>query len=359
MENFGSKGFDWVIFVCILLLGGLGTAIVGSAAPELLASQVVFYLLGLGLFIFFANVDYRIFGNVWRQTYIISLVLLGVTLLMGLESRGATRWISILGFRLQFSEILKPFLLACVAVFLGEKEDSGKKNTLKHYGKAILLGLIPTLLIFRQPDLGSALVYFASLAAMVFVSGISFSYVLIAGSLAAIFLPLTWYFLAGYQKARLLSFFNPNMDPLGASYNAIQATIAVGSGLFFGWGLGRGTQSQLLFLPERHTDFVFAALAEELGFVGATTLLIIYFVLIWQVFRISARAPDRTGKLLAAGIGIMFLGQTFINIGMNLGILPVTGITLPLISYGGSSVLATMISLGIVENIASARRNEI
>lgn len=345
-----SKNFDWAILIYTILLCGFGLAIISSVAPALFSSQLIFYILGLGLFFLFANIDYRIYGSIWKQIYFISLILLLVTLVLGLESRGSTRWISVAGFRLQFSEILKPFLLATLAAFLGSYDDS--VNT-KRYLKALVLGIIPTLLIFKQPDLGSAIVYFVSFSSMLFISGISLTYIAAVVSGLVVFLPLAWHFLAQYQKNRILSFLNPNLDPLGTSYNAIQATIAVGSGMFFGWGLGRGTQSQLLFLPEHHTDFVFAALAEEMGFFGAGILLVIYFLLIWRTFKIAGRVSDKFSKLLCTGIGMMLLGQIFINVGMNLGIMPVTGITLPLISYGGSSVLATMISLGILENIAS------
>ncbi|MBI3558805.1 rod shape-determining protein RodA, partial [Candidatus Gottesmanbacteria bacterium] len=293
------------------------------------------------LFFIFSKIDYRIYGSAWRQIYGISLIFLLITLILGLESRGATRWISLFGFRLQFSEILKPFIFSSLALLLAEKK----------YFKAIILAAIPIFLIFKQPDLGSALVYFLGFAAMIFLSEINLSFLLVSGGLIVGLLPLAWHFLAGYQKGRILSFLNPAGDPLGASYNAIQALIAVGSGQLFGWGLGRGSQSQLFFLPEHHTDFVFASLAEELGFLGAGILLLIYFILIMRILKI-AQSAEPLGKFLTVGLGMILLGQVFINVGMNLGVVPVTGITLPLISYGGSSILATMISLGIVENIS-------
>lgn len=335
-----KRGLDWTVLVCVLVLCGLGTAIIGSVAPDFLGSQIIFYLFGLVLFFLFSRIDYKIYGNLGKQIYGFSLILLAVTLVLGLESRGATRWISLWGFRLQFSEILKPFLFASLAGFLTQKK----------YLKTIILAAIPVFLIFKQPDLGSALVYFLGFLAMLFVSEMSLVYLFLAGAGTMIFLPLVWHFLAGYQKQRILSFLNPASDPLGASYNAIQAVIAVGSGKIFGWGLGHGSQSQLLFLPEHHTDFVFASLAEELGFFGAGILLAVYFILIMRILKIAQNA-DPLGKFLAAGLGMMLLGQVFINVGMNLGVVPVTGITLPLVSYGGSSILATMISLGIVENI--------
>lgn len=331
-----SRNFDWIIFICILILCSFGTVVVGSVAPDQILSQILFYIVGLGLFFFFSKIDYRIYGSLWKQIYVVSIALLVFTLIFGLESRGATRWISVFGFRLQFSEILKPFLIASLAAYLAEK---------KNYLVAGIMAIIPTLLVFKQPDLGSALIYIAGYGSLIFLSGINLAYIA-AGLLGGIVLfPLAWHFLADYQKTRFLSFLNPQADPLGSSYNAIQATIAVGSGMFFGWGVGRGPQSQLMFLPEHHTDFIFAALAEELGFIGAALLLILFFVLIWRIFRI--------GNSLAMSLGCMILAQAFINIGMNMSILPVTGITLPLVSYGGSSILATMILLGIIENIAS------
>jgi rod shape determining protein RodA len=347
MGNFGLRDFDWLIVVCILLLGAFGMAIIGSVAPTLVASQLGFYLVGLALFFLFAKIDYRIFVSVWRHVYGVALILLVITLILGLESRGAVRWISIGGFRLQLSELLKPFLIASMATFL-----SNSDNGLKKFLLAAVIGLVPAMLIFKQPDLGSALVYCASFIMMMFASGLSSYYFLASAAFFAILLPIFWHFLANYQKQRILSFLNPQYDPLGASYNAIQALIAVGSGMFLGWGLGRGPQSQLMFLPEHHTDFIFASLAEELGFIGAGALLGIYFVLIWRIFYWAGKSSDPVARILAVGLGTMLLGQVFINVGMNVGVVPVTGVTLPLVSYGGSSILATMIALGMVENIA-------
>lgn len=342
------RDFDWVLITCVILLCGFGTAIIGSVAPSLLPAQIIFYLLGLGLMVLFSRIDYQIYAPLAKLIYLGSLFLLLLTLFVGWESRGAVRWISFLGFRLQFSEILKPFLVASLSAFLT-----------KSWVKAGLLGIIPIFLIFEQPDLGSALVYFLGLGGMVFVSGINLFYILVAAAAGVVFFPVIWHFLATYQKNRLLTFLNPSLDPLGASYNAIQALIAVGSGQLWGWGLGRGTQSQLLFLPEHHTDFVFASVAEELGFLGAGVMLFVYFVLVWRLLSISARSPDLFGRILGTGLTLIILGQVGINIGMNLGIVPVTGITLPLVSYGGSSVLATFISLGIMQNIrASCLRSE-
>ena len=334
-----------MILICILLLSGLGAAIIGSVAHEVLLQQMVFYLVGLALFFLLSRVDYRIYNSLGKIIYLLAIVLLGITLLLGLESRGAARWISVGPFRLQFSEILKPFLVAAFAFSLPTRR----------YLSSLFWIAVPIFLVFKQPDLGSSVVYFAGFLAMIIASGTNIIYLALSLLGFGVTAPLVWKLLADYQKNRILSFLSPHIDPLGASYNAIQAIITVGSGMLFGRGLGRGTQSHLAFLPERHTDFVFASLAEEMGFVGAAVLLVVYFLLIWRIFSIAGRTESEAAKLICVGIGVMLLVQVFISVGMNLGIVPVTGITLPLISYGGSSVLATMLALGIVENIASSR----
>lgn len=342
-----------MILICILLLNGLGAAIIGSVAPSLLLSQIIFYIFGLGLFYLFSKIDFRIYSSLAPFVYLLSVIFLIVTLIVGLESRGSVRWISIGSFRLQFSEILKPFLSAAIASFILLR-SRGFSGFLKVLG----LLFIPTFLVFKQPDLGSSLVYLAGFLAMIFVSSIPLSYIFSLVLSGLIIIPVGWGFLADYQKKRIFGFLNPQFDPLGTSYNAIQAVIAVGSGLLFGRGLGQGTQSHLLFLPEHHTDFIFASLAEEFGFVGAGFLLLIYFLLIWKIFSIALHCDNKLGTMLGVGLGTILFVQVLINVGMNLALFPITGITLPLVSYGGSSVLATAISLGIVQNIASLSKQE-
>lgn len=347
------SSFDWVILICAILLSAIGTAIIGSVASELVTAQVVFYLVGLGLLLALSRLDYRVFGSLAPWSFVLSLILLGITLFLGLETRGSVRWISIGSFRLQFSELLKPILVTVMASYLTVKPE-----TFSRFFRLLFLIGLPTFLVFKQPDLGSSIVYATGFLAMIFMSGISLRYLFFSFFGAVVSLPILWRFLASYQRDRLLGFLNPGLDPLGANYNAIQAVIAVGSGLLFGRGLGRGTQTHLLFLPEHHTDFIFASVAEELGFVGAFLVLAIYFVLIWRIFHHVFAATDKTATLIGVGIGTILLVQVFINVGMNLGLFPVTGITLPLISYGGSSVLSTMISLGIIENIACLSKQD-
>lgn len=341
--------FDWIIFICALLLSGFGTAIIGSVSSTLVVAQVSFYVLGLVFFFLFLRVDFRVYGAVSLLIYVVFALLLFLTIIAGFESRGAIRWISVGAFRLQFSEIAKPFLVAALADFLVR---FGAGKTFSRFLLLLSLMMVPIFFVLKQPDLGSALIYSITFLTMLFIDGWRLGYFFVIGIVSLVAAPLFWKLLASYQKQRILSFVGPGIDPLGASYNAIQAMVAVGSGLFLGRGLGRGTQSQLAFLPERHTDFIFASLSEELGFLGAATVLILYFVLIWRVFRIAFVTSDPFGKLFCAGVGVMLLSQVFINAGMNVGILPVTGITLPLVSYGGSSIVATMVALGMVENIA-------
>ncbi len=338
---------DLPLLACLLLLSSFGAAVILSVAPNLFPTQVFFYLLGLGLYFLFSRIDYRIYKNLSRHFYVLGVLLLILTLILGSESRGATRWIVIGSFQLQFSEILKPIFVLALASFFSEFR--GARFT--DYLKALFLSLLPMLLVFKQPDLGTAIVYLSGFALMVFASGASLLFLGASILVALILAPVGWYFLADYQRTRLLSFIAPNFDPQGASYNALQAVITVGSGMMFGKGLGLGTQSQLAFLPEKHTDFIFATLAEEFGFMGGSILLLVYFFLLWRIFSAVTRSHDLFATLILIGLGTFLLTQVFINAGMNLGILPITGITLPLFSYGGSSILATMVSLGITDNV--------
>lgn len=331
-----------------LVLAGFGAAEISSVAPELFANQMIFYVIGLILFFIFSQIDYQIYRPLGFIFYIGAVILLLSTLFIGFESRGSTRWLEIAGFRLQFSELLKPFLIISFASVLSTFD--GRK-----FSKiALLLAFfaVPLLLVFKQPDLGSTLVYVGAIGVMVFLSGISLIRLGLLTLLGLLVLPIGYLFLAPYQKSRIFSFISPHYDPQGASYNAIQSKITVGSGMIFGKGLGRGTQSHLSFLPEHHTDFIFASISEELGFLGSGLIIGLFAFLVWRIFTISINSEDQFAKLTSAGIGAMILVQASVNIGMNLGLLPVTGITLPFISYGGASVVATFIALGIAENIS-------
>jgi rod shape determining protein RodA len=243
------------------------------------------------------------------------------------------------------SEIIKPFFLLAIASFLVRFPPTTFKTILLHIG----FFLVPFFLIFAQPNLGNTIVYTAIWVAMVMLGGIPLFFMVLALIGNLLLFPIIYYFLRDYQKLRILTFLNPLLDPKGAGYNAIQAMIAVGSGKLFGRGFGRGTQTILQFLPEYHTDFIFAAYAEEFGFLGGLILLLLFYLLLWQIVKQARRIQENKFAFFYAGGFFMYIfTQIIVNIGMNLGLVPITGITLPLVSYGGSSLLSVWIGLGIL-----------
>ena len=345
--------FDWFLFLAALVLLTFSLVMIASVASQLFFPQFFYAFLGLLLFFIFSQIDYRFFEKLASFFFVGSLGFLLIPLFLGIATRGARRWIQLGFLTLQPSELVKPFLIIFFASFFSSREMS-----LKEVMRGIFFLLLPIILVFLQPDLGSSLVLFFSWLGVVLGSGLSWRLIILGFLLLLFFFPWGWYLLQDYQRQRILSFLNPLSDPLRSGYHLIQTTVAVGSGQWFGRGWGRGTQSHLRFLPERHTDFIFASLAEELGFFGAAILILLFAFLLWRILVISQKARDLFGFLLCLGIFSLFFIQILVNIGMNLGLLPITGITLPLISYGGSSLVTTMISLGIVANIARLKKRE-
>lgn len=340
--------FDWRLVIPTFGLTVFGLLTLLSIAAPLFLIQIKFVLIGLVFFVLFSLIDYRIYRHGQWFFYFSSLIILFLTTLFGTSIRGAERWLTVGQVTIQTSEVVKPLIILFIASYLSFTKDSDEVTVFK---SGILV--IPIVfLIFLQPDLGSSLVIGLIFLAMILAFGLSWRYFISGLIFLGVFLPVFWKVLKEYQRERLLTFFDPLKDPLGAGYNVLQSLIAVGSGQLFGRGLGQGTQSHLRFLPERQSDFVFASFAEEWGFLGATLLLILLFFLILRLLNITRLAPDRFGSLIGVGVFSMIFFQTVINLGMNLGILPITGITLPLISSGGSSFVSVMISLGIVQNIA-------
>jgi rod shape determining protein RodA len=267
-----------------------------------------------------------------------------VVLIVGIESRGSTRWFEFLGFRIQFSEILKPFLAISFASYLTNLRDSSVKSFF--ISLALLSPVV--LLIFLQPDLGNALIYVFVILLTLLVYGFPFKW-FFAGFVAwLISIPFFWLILHDYQKQRILTFLDPSRDPLGHSYNAIQAIIAVGSGMMLGKGFGQGTQSGLRFLPESHTDFIFATLSEQLGFIGAIIVIAAFFYFLFRVYLRIRDNDDKFSKIFSTMVFLIIFVHFFINIGMNLGVVPIVGVTLPFVSYGGSSLLSNFILLGLL-----------
>jgi len=282
-----------------------------------------------------------------NPVYVLVLAILGAIFLIGQVSGGAQRWLG--EGAVQPSELSKILIIIVLAKFLADHEEQ-----LDQFGTVLTsLGIVgvPMVLIYLQPDLGTALTMIAIWAAMIWLAGMRFRHLalLVAGGLAA--LPLVWLNLEEYMQQRLLLFINPAGDP-DSYFNVHQALVSIGSGGWVGKGLTKGTQSQLHFLRVRHTDFIFAVTAEELGFLGAAAMIGLIFFLLWRILRVAERARDTFGRLLTAGVGGLVLFQGVINIGMNLGLMPVTGIPLPFVSYGGSSFLTLMLGMGLVESVA-------
>jgi rod shape determining protein RodA len=349
------KNFDWVLLVAALLLLGFSFAIIFSTTFSIAGGsealqQIMFALIGLaGLFVL-AKIDYRIFRSFSGVLYLLTLGLLFATKFLGSARLGAQRWIDFGFFQFQPSELAKIFMIIVMAKFFSDNVEqlSRPKTIIK---SLIYIG-IPIVLVAWQPDLGTALTFGVIWVSMMAVSNIKKSYIFGMTGIGLVSLPIFYeFFLRDYQRQRILTFLNPAADPMGSGWNVNQAMIAIGSGQFWGRGLGHGPQSQLNFVPFKHTDFVFAALAEEMGFIGAFSIILLFGAIMYRALRIAQTARDYFGMYLATGIFATLFFHIFINIGMNLGIMPVTGIPLPLLSSGGTSVVVTLFSIGILESV--------
>lgn len=335
------------MLIPIILILTLGITVIFSSSQVLAIQQFIFALIGLGGYFFLKWFDYRSLSGFVKIFYLTTIILLLITWIIGFETRGSVRWITLGPINFQASEFAKPVLILTLAWFWS-KDTAGWMSILK----SALFAFPVFLLIFIQPDLGTSLTIFSIWTGLLFASNISFKKILIFLLLGLCILPASWLFMQEYQRERIISFISPQQDPQGTSFHSIQSTVAVGSGGLFGRGLGRGTQSRLQFLPEFRTDFIFAFIAEELGFVGSSMVLILYSVILFFVFRTLNRSRDRFGELICVGVLSMMGIQIFINIGMNIGLLPITGITLPLLSYGGSSLVSILLCLGLVASVS-------
>lgn len=309
--------------------------------------------LAISLFLISSRVGYRTFLGLAPIFYIGVVAVLFFVLIGGRITLGAQRWIQLGPFALQPSEFAKLATVLFLADFLGERPLPEKEG--KTLFQAALIGLVPLGLILKQPDLGTGMVILGMLVTLLFMWGLRYRYFIASFVTAAVTAPFLWTLLKAYQKKRILVFLNPNMDPLGAGYTAIQSRIAVGSGGLLGKGYLAGTQTQLQFVPEHHTDFIFCVFGEEWGFIGSLILLGLYLLLFISAFRIISGTTDSKARLLGSGIMAMLFVQVFVNIGMSIGVMPITGITLPLISYGGSSMISTSLALGLILSIYRER----
>lgn len=344
--------FDWPLIFASLALTGLGLLLIYSLTglqEKLFFKQLAALGLGLAAVFFVQLLDRHFWRNASAVLYILLLSILAGLLLFGADTRGTQGWIYLGGAAVQPAEFAKVAVIIFLATVL-EKIDFDIANW-RHLALVVGAVGLPAGLIALEPDFGSAFIIITASAVMVLYAGLPRRYFLALLIGAALLAALSWgALLRDYQKSRVLSFLNPQADPLGAGYNVRQSIVAIGSGGLSGRGLGLGTQSQLNFLPEQETDFIFASLAEELGFIGAGAVLVLYLVLLRRIYLVMKSSRDLFTNFMILGLFAMFLSQAFINIGMNMGLMPVTGITLPFLSYGGSSLLVSFFSLGLIEN---------
>lgn len=348
---------DWPLFTGLLLLAGGGLAILYSASGESL-DMVLRQLVRLGAAFFMLFVFAQITPETLRRwtplIFGIGLLLLIAVLVMGEMGKGAQRWLDLGLFRFQPSEMMKVAVPMMVAWYLAE---TPLPPPLRRVLAGIVIFMVPALLIAKQPDLGTALLILSAGAFVLLFAGLPWRFVSFTALLAIPTALVLWHYgMHDYQRRRVLTFLNPENDPLGAGYHIIQSTIAIGSGGVYGKGWLNGTQSHLEFLPERHTDFIFAVLGEEFGLLGILVLLALYLFIILRCLYIASRAQDTFTRLLAGGLTMTFLVYVFVNIGMVIGLLPVVGVPLPLVSYGGSSMVTLMASFGILMSIQSHRK---
>jgi len=340
------KVWDWKIFLAILAIGAISLLVIFSLNKSLFQNQLFFWILGIGVLWFFSYFDYKAWPKISPAFYIFTLFLLIVLFVFGEATRGSVRWFDIGPFRLQPSEMSKAATVLLLASFFKDRDGSKIIN--------VFLGFLlisPALvLILAQPDLGNALAFIAMWIGISISAGFRIKDLVAVAVLGLLLSVLLFQVLAPYQKDRILTFFDPARDPLGTGYHIIQSKIAVGSGQFLGKGLGNSTQSQLKFLPEAESDFIFAATSEQLGFLGAGLLISLFSFLLLQILNLASKFESYTRHILIGIFSFLSL-QFLVNVGMNLGLLPVTGITLPLASYGGSSLITTLFLLSFVFSI--------
>lgn len=345
--------FDWIVIAAIALLLGVSLLALYSlsvvANADYFFKQSIFVVFGLMVMFITAFSDYRHIEKYSTTLYFMTFLILGGVLLFGTTIRGTAGWISFGFFQVQPVEITKVTLIIFLASFISQK-----KSELGEWSRVIASLILSSILIFlvlKQPDLGSSLVLAAIWGGMILASGLRMKHLIVLGIMGGALVSGSWLVLEEYQKDRINTFIHPELDPRGSGYNVLQAIVAVGSGGLTGKGIGNGSQSQLNFLPEKHTDFIFAVIAEELGLIGAFFIIILYAVLLYRMKRIGEIASDNFGYLLAVGILVMFFTQITVNLGMNIGLLPVTGLPAPLISYGGSSLLSLLFAVGLLLSV--------
>jgi rod shape determining protein RodA len=352
------QNFDWLLLLLTFAIMTVGLATLYSAmfSGGEMHSAVVkrqLYWLGTGALVMILafSIDYQWYERFAYPAYVSGLLLLLAVLIFGKTVSGSKRWLDLGLVVAQPSELMKPLLVIALARFFASQEKRGGYR-LRELWLPALIVVLPVALIAMEPDLGTAALLLAISVSVIFFVGVNPSSLMVLGGFALGCLPLFWFLMKGYQRQRILTLLDPGRDPLGAGYHIIQSKIAVGSGKFWGKGFLQGTQGQLRFIPEHHTDFIFTVLAEEWGFVGSMLLLALFLCFLLRGLNVARRSRDQFGSLLAFGTTAIVFWHVAINVAMVLGMLPVVGIPLPLVSYGGSSAVVTLASVGILLNVA-------
>ncbi len=353
------RHFDKPLFIAVLALCGIGIAMTYSATKntidlnEYWIRQLQFAGLGILVILAISAFDYRHLELIAQPLYIVFLISLVLVYFVGTVKGGSRRWLDIGVTDIQPTEMGKFVLIIFFAWYLSRFQD--RLRSIGYLIGALVLLMLPLVLVYLQPDLGMTIALGFISGSLVLISGIRIWHLVALGSLSLPAMPFLYGTMQGYMLERITMFLDPASNP-DASFNVIQALISIGNGGWLGMGWGHGSQNQLHFLRVRHTDFVFSVIAEELGFVGTTIILMLLFFVIWRLLRIADLAQDQFGRLITVGVAALILFQTFINVGMNLSIAPVTGITLPFISYGGSSLVSTMLAIGLAQSVIMRHR---
>lgn len=361
------KNTDYVILILALVLAIIGIVGIYSAGVNSTSSkdeyikQIIWVGISFSVMFVVWMLDYHISSNIGIVAYPICLILL-VAVLFTTEINGASSWFNIGSIQIQPSEFMKIAYILLLSKYIDYVYTKGKDaiNKFKYIAIALCIFALPLILIMLQPDLGTALVFASITFFMLFKSGLSYKYIIALILILIVTVPLLYFFVfSQYQQERIQVFFNPEQEPLGAGYNAIQSKIAVGSGMLFGTGLTKGTQTQWGYLPVKSSDFIFSVLSEEMGFIMSAIIVVIYIVMLFRILKVCETSKDRLGSTIVAGVFGMFFFHFLENIGMTIGLMPITGIPLPFVSYGGSSMLTNFIALALVLSISSRRQRSL
>lgn len=352
------KRFDFTLLFTVVILSIFGLVILSSATAGegslgYLKSQGAALILGLVSIVILVFINYETLGKFYLPIYIFSNLLLLAVLVMGDKAKGAQSWIAFGPIRFQPSEFVKIGVIISLSKFIEKNHE--KINQFFTLIKVLIFAFIPVVLILLQPDFGTAIVFVFFIFVMLFVAGLDWKYIFTAAIAGLASLPILWFSLDKYQKNRIFDFLDPSRDAMGSGYQVIQSKIAIGSGQIFGMGLFNGNQTQFGFLPEKHTDFIFSVIGEELGLIGGLALILLYFLLLFRLIKIARNSKDIYGSVMVIGIAAMLIFHILENVGMTMGLMPVTGIPLPFISHGGTFLLSNMICIGLALSVGMKR----